>query len=195
MDLSQTNRLLARMSSGDSEAANELYPILYEELRAVARRSMSGQHDAHTLQPTALIHEAFLKLSRSQGRDWDGRGHFLACAASAMRSILIDHARAKASSKRSSEGERVRLHEGLRWEESQLDELLQLEEALQKLERAYPRMAKIVELRFFAGLTVVETAEVLEVSKPTLLRDWRFARAWLYGQLGQDDASEADHGA
>jgi len=176
------------MSAGDPEAPNELYPLVYNELRRIAGRAMSSQAVSHTLQPTALIHEAFLRLT-DNASEWSSREHFLGVAAKAMRSILVDHARARQAAKRRPDGERVLLDDSLPSHEARGATILEVDDALHLLEASEPRLASIVEMRFFGGLTVVETAHVLGVSKPTLLRDWRLARAWLYSHL-HDESDE-----
>ena len=181
----QATRILRRMASGESEAAGELFPLVYGELRSLAGRAMAGRDAGHTLQPTALVHEAYVKLVDADA-EWTSRHHFLSVAAQAMRSILIDHARAKGTRKRGQGRERVALDEALAWFEERAIDLLSLEEALERLARVDARQARMVELRFFGGLSNEETAAALGVSTPTVVRDWRMARAWLHREIGGD---------
>jgi RNA polymerase sigma factor (TIGR02999 family) len=166
-------------------------PLVYDELRRRAAFYMSRERSGHTLQPTALVHEAYLKLVDQSRVNWRGRTHFFAIGAGAMRRILIDYARGHGREKRGGDWQRVTLSEPLQSKESGLDmdELLMLEEALEKLARIDQREAKIVELRFFAGLKVNEVAEVLGVSKRTVEDDWVHARAWLNRELSQGKSS------
>ena len=160
-----------------------LWPQVYEELRRLARRSMRGQRPEHTLQPTALVHEAYMKLARSPGLDASDRSRFLALAARAMRQILVDHARAKGAARRGEGGLRVELAEAAGATPPPTVDLLSLHEALDRLAAIDERKVQIVELRFLAGLTVEEVAEVLGLSAPTVKRDAAMARAWLFREL------------
>ena len=184
-DPSQATQLLQRMSGGDEQAANELLPILYEELRNVAERFMSRERNDHTLQPTALVHEAYLKLvDEPHQPEWENRAHFVRFAARAMRNVLVDHARAKKTAKRGEGLRKVPLDEVLAaFEERSLD-VLALDEALEVLFAMDEQLARVVELRYFAGLTIAETAQVLGVSTPTVERAWRVARLWLLKRVG-----------
>ena len=178
--------LLQRMQDGDSEAGERVFSVVYSELRAQARRMMGGG-EGDTLQPTAVVNEAWIKLAAGQGADWQSRDHFLGFAARAMRSILVDYARAKKAAKRGGRAERVELDEALRAYEERAIDLLALDEALERLSGADPVLARLVELRFFGGLTIAETARVLEVSTPTVERGWRAARSWLRSELDGDE--------
>jgi RNA polymerase sigma factor (TIGR02999 family) len=180
--------LLQRMSRGDVAAEEQLFAFLYGELRARARGIMGGG-DGHTLQPTAVVHEAWLKLAGGE-TDWQGRSHFLAVAARAMRQVLVDHARAKRAEKRGGNVERVTLDEAVRVYEERAIDLVALDEALSRLADEDAELARLVELRFFGGLTIEETARVLDVSTPTVERWWRTARGRLRVDLddGLDDA-------
>lgn len=183
--------LLTGFASGDRpEAAAELLPLVYGELRALARHYLRGERSNHTLQPTALVHEAYLKLVDQTRVDWKGRAHFLAIAAQAMRRILVDHARAVGAQKRGGDRRRLTL-DGLP-EDAPFRgaELLELSDALDRLAALSPRQARLVELRFMAGLTVEEAAEVLGVSTPTAERDWVFAKAWLRRELQNGRAGD-----
>jgi len=182
MDSEPVTLLLQRMGRGDRGAAEELFGILYDELRRRAAGIMSGQA-GQTLQPTAVVHEAWLKLGEG---DWESRGHFLGVAAKAMRSVLVDHARARRAEKRSGGGSRVGLDQVLlAYEERALD-LVGLDEALGRLEAFDPELARLVELRFFGGLSIAETAEVLGRSTATIERSWRTARSFLRVELGDE---------
>ena len=180
----QVTALLSRLRRGDRRAADLLVPLVMDELRRLARHYLSGERTGHTLQPTALVHEAYLKLAGYQNLSWEGRSHFIAVAAGLMRQILIDSARRHRAAKRGRQFEQVPLEENrdfLTVEDSA--ELLALDEALQRLERMNPRQSRVVELRYFGGLSVEESAEALGVSPITVKRDWATARAWLRAEL------------
>jgi RNA polymerase sigma-70 factor, ECF subfamily len=172
-----------RRDDAPAGSLDAVWPQLYDELRRVARRSLRGQRAEHTLQPTALVHEAYLKLSRASGIDASDRGRFLALAARAMRQILVDHARAKRAARRNDGGLRIELIEGAGATPPPAIDLLALDEALQRLAAIDERKVRIVELRFLAGLTVDEVAEVLGLSAPTVKRDAAMAKAWLFREL------------
>jgi len=178
--MSEVTRLLDAAAAGDRRAAAELLPFVYEELRALAAAKMSGENANHTLDATALVHEAYLRLTGRQG--FESRSHFLRVAAEAMRCILVDHARSRATDKRGGRRHRVPLDESLRWTESP-DHLLALEDALKRFAAEEPRKAELVVLRFFAGMTIPEAAQALGVSIPTAERWWTYARTWLYADL------------
>jgi RNA polymerase sigma factor (TIGR02999 family) len=169
----------------EPQAAAELLPALYTELRRLAAALTAQRGPGQSLTPTALVHEAYLRLVKDQDPRWEGRRHFFGAAARAMREILIEQARRKGRLKRGGGGRRVELAEGLAWVEPPADDVLALDEAVRQLEAEDPRLAEIVMLRYYSGLTVEETAAVLGVSVSTLTRDWRYARAWLAGFLGQ----------
>jgi RNA polymerase sigma factor (TIGR02999 family) len=171
--------------------AAELLPEVYAELRRLAMVLTARLPPGQTLQPTALVHEAYLKLVRNQDPGWEGRRHFFGAAAQAMREILVDQARRKASLKRGGTGRRVELSEGLVLIEPPADDLLALDEAIQKLQSEEPRLAEIVMLRYYTGLSVEETAGVVGQSISTVTRQWRHARTWLAGQLHAGAASDA----
>jgi RNA polymerase sigma-70 factor (ECF subfamily) len=173
--------LLGELARGNKEAASQLVPIVYGEMRRLAGKYMRRERTDHTLQPTALVHEAYLKLV-AQRSDWQSRVHFFAVAAQVMRHILIDHARSHLRAKRGGAKE-VTLDEAMVFSEGRSAELLAIDEAMQRLAKLDPRQSKIVEMRFFGGLTVEETAEALGISPITVKRDWSLARAWLYGEL------------
>jgi RNA polymerase sigma factor (TIGR02999 family) len=182
----QATLLLGRLNSGDQDAARELLPLLYDELRSLAARQFRGQPANHTLQPTVLVHEAFLRLVGRPEKDWNDRKHFFAVAATAMRQILVNHARAKNTDKRGGGERRVLLDEGIVGDADghNLD-VLDLDAAMEKLAAIDARKHRVVELRFFAGLTVPEVAEVLGLSVTSIESEWRAARAWLSVQLSK----------
>jgi RNA polymerase sigma-70 factor, ECF subfamily len=173
--------LVRRWGRGDRKAADELFPLVYDELRKMAHRYFRGESPENTLQPTALVHDLFLKLSKN-GLDVQDRSHFYAVAARQMRHLLIDHARAARAEKRGGLFDRLSQLQIAAPSSPSLDGLA-LEEALGELEGLDPRIAQGVELRYFAGLTESEAAEVLDISLATLKRDWQFARAWLRARL------------
>ena len=175
--------------AGETQPAAELLSQLYTELRRLAGVLTRQLPPGQTLQPTALVHEAYLRLVRNQDPGWEGRRHFFGAAAQAMREILVEQARRKASQKRGGQAQRVELAEGLAWIEPPADDLLALDEAVGRLQVEDPRLAEIVQLRYFTGLSVEETASVVGASVRTVKRDWRYARAWLARQLGQDTAA------
>jgi RNA polymerase sigma factor (TIGR02999 family) len=168
--------------------AAELLPVVYAELRRLAATLSDRLPPGQTLQPTALVHEAYLKLVRNRDPGWDNKRHFFGAAAQAMREILVDQARRKASLKRGGAGKRVGLTDGLAWIEPPDDDVLALDEAIQGLQAEEPRLAEIVMLRYYTGLSVEETAVVIDRSASTVKREWRQARAWLAGRLGDDRA-------
>jgi RNA polymerase sigma factor (TIGR02999 family) len=178
-------QLLRAWSAGDREAGEELLPLVYEELRREAARHLRRERRDHTLRPTALVHEAFLRLVGQRGAAWKSRHQFFAVAARMMRRILVDHARSRARAKRAGGWRRVSLDQvgPLSVKAAPEVDLLQLEEALVELQAIDPRRGRLVELRFFAGLSVDDTAAVLEVSPSTVDRDWRLAKAWLYRRI------------
>jgi RNA polymerase sigma-70 factor (ECF subfamily) len=184
-------QLLAGVQNGRPDAAPQLIPLVYEELRRLARRQMRSERSDHTLQATALVHEAYFRLVNQRERTWQNRTHFIRIAAQVMRRLLIDHARARRTAKREGELQRVPLEEPLLVTAEQSDELLALDEALERLAQIDARQSRVVELRFFGGLTVEETAEALGISPKTVKRDWIVARAWLHREVkksGRDDA-------
>jgi len=176
-------RCAAAPAGPGASALDALWPQVYDEMRRLARRSMRGQRPEHTLQPTALVHEAYLKLSRAPGLDASDRSQFLSLVARAMRQILVDHARAKGTAKRAAAGVRVELADSAGATPPPAVDLLMLNEALERLAALDERMVRIVELRYLAGLTVEEVAEVLGVSAPTVKRDAAMAKAWLFREL------------
>jgi RNA polymerase sigma factor (TIGR02999 family) len=178
--------LLKAWSGGDQGALEELTPKVYVELRRIAARYMRKENASNTLQATALVNEAFLRLVDVKDIQWQDRAHFFAICANIMRRILVDRARAKGMHKRGRAADHVNLDEAPEIASPSKDQgLVAADDALQVLEGVDPRKAKIVELRFFGGLTVEETAEVLNISPQTVMRDWKMARAWLMGELAQ----------
>jgi len=171
--------LLLECSNGDKAAYDKLVPLVYEELHRLAHRYMGGERPGHTLQTTALVDEAYLRLVDKKVR-WQNRTHFFAIAAQVMRRILVDHARAHGYAKRGGGAQKIELNEAMLMAQERAAELVALDEALVKLGEFDARKARVVELRFFGGLTVDETAQVLGVSSNTIDRDWSTARAWLY---------------
>lgn len=191
-DPGEITQLLAKMRDGSPEAESRVLALIYAELRGIAARYMRGERPDHSLQPTALVHEAYLRLHKMRAIDWQSRTHFLAVSAHTMRRILVDHARAKNARKR-----------GLEWNQVELDfdlvssalqptvELIDLDEALLRLAAFDDRQAKIVEMRFFGGLSEQEIGAVLGLSERTVKREWRIAKAWLYQELSQTRQSVA----
>ncbi len=188
---SDVSQILDQIESGDQQAASQLLPLVYEELRRLAMHKMAQEKSGHTLQPTALVHEAFMRLvGGEKDHKWDGRGHFFAAAAESMRRILIESARRRKTEKRGGDRVRRELADDDATLDGQDDEtLLSLDEALTKLEREDPKLAKLVELRYFTGLTIDESAEVLRVSPRTVKRNWTYARAWLRREMDAEEFS------
>jgi RNA polymerase sigma factor (TIGR02999 family) len=176
-------RMLLDWSQGNQEALDRLMPLVYDELRRLARRCLRREPSGHTLQATALVNEAYLKLIQQSDVQWQNRAHFFAIAARLMRRILVDHARRHQASKRGGMVHRLPLDEALDVPEAQEVDLIALEEALIELARLDPEQCRIVELRFFGGLTVEEIAEVLGVSISTVKREWIMAKAWLFREI------------
>ena len=193
MDSSQANvtALLSELTQGKEEAAEKLIPVVYDELKRLARAYMRRERPDHTLQTTALVHEAYLKLVRQEAVNWQGRSHFFGIAAQLMRRILIDHARGHLRKKRGGEKVILPLDEALVFSPEHSEELVRLNEALDRLTKLDPRQGKIVELRFFGGLSVEETSEFLGVSAKTVKRDWAVAKVWLHGELRRSDGDVA----
>lgn len=175
----ELNVLLARARAGDANAVAQMMPLVYDELRRVAARYMRRERPGQTIQATALVHEAYLRLLKDKARHWQNRAHFLAIAATAMREILVERARARGAAKRGGARDRITLDEASLAVPDQPIDLDAIDEALTRLARLDPRQARIVELRFFGGLTVEEAAAVLGISPATLKREWSVARAWL----------------
>ena len=188
--MTDVTRILSAIEQGDPRAAEELLPLVYEELRNLAAQKLAQEKPGQTLQATALVHEAYLRLvqspQREQGQSWDSRGHFFAAAAEAMRRILIDNARRKRRPKHGGDRQRVDLNEAAVLTDTPSHDLLALDEALTKLAAEEPAKAELVKLRFFAGLTIPEAAQMLGISVATAERHWTYARVWLYSELTQE---------
>ena len=179
-----TEQLIA-WSKGDEAALDALIPAVYQELRRMADSHLRGENAGHSLQPTALIHEAYLRLIDQKRVEWQNRAHFFGIASQMMRRILVDHAKAKHRVKRGGTSPKVSLDETINLGSERAAELVALDDALKVLDELDQRKSRIVELRYFGGLTVDETAQVLGVSDKTVMRDWNLAKAWLYQQLSQ----------
>ena len=179
----EITRLLKAWGGGDDAAFRQLSPVIYAELKRMARRYMRGERAGNTLQSTALVHEAYLRLVDMKQAGWQDRAHFFAVSAQMMRRILVDAARARATGKRGGAAAHVNLDEVPEVGTGRAGELVALDDALNALARMDPRKAKVVELRFFGGLTVEETAEVLKISDQSVVRDWKLAKAWLRREL------------
>jgi RNA polymerase sigma factor (TIGR02999 family) len=192
--MSEVTRILSAIEQGDPRAAEQLLPLVYDELRKLAAQKMAQEKPGQTLQATALVHEAYLRLvDREEVQRWDSRGHFFAAAAEAMRRILVEHARRKGRLKRGHAYKRVDLDAMKIAALGPADDVVALDEALTQLAQKHPQKAELVKLRYFAGFTVAEAAEVLGISTTTADRHWTYARAWLFRELAQDE--EADAGA
>src|SRR5688500_6939516 len=190
--MTDVTRILSAVGAGDPGAASKLLPLVYDELRRLAAQRLATERSDHTLQSTALVHEAYVRLVDSDQPDhWDGRGHFFAAAAEAIRRILIDSARRKRRPKHRGGRARVDLDEAAKVTRSPSDDLLALDEALTKLAAEEPVKAELVKLRFFAGMTIPEAARVLGISHATAERYWTYARAWLYAEI--EGAGDSDN--
>jgi RNA polymerase sigma factor (TIGR02999 family) len=182
--MNDVTQILSAIERGDSHAAEQLLPLVYDELRKLAAQRLAQEKPGQTLQATALVHDVYVRLvDVKKAQRWDSRAHFFAAAAEAMRRILVDAARSKASSKRGGQLKRIELPQVIQPANVEAVDLLALEEALLKLEQTHPDQAAIVKLRFFAGLGLDEAADIAGVSRATAERRWAYARAWLFGQL------------
>lgn len=182
---SDITKLLVRSGQGDKAALDELLPLVYQELRRLAHHQLQNERAHHSLQTTGLVHEAYLRLAEQQDVDWENRFHFFALAASMMRRVLVDYARARQSDKRGGGAVHLSLTQAEEKATGQTAEIIALDEALTVLATLSPRQSQMVELRYFGGFSVEETAAILQVSVSTLHSDWRQARAWLHLQLSQ----------
>lgn len=184
--------LLARLKEGNKEAEAQLIPLVYNELHRLARYYMRGERTGHTLQTSALVNEAYMRLIGEHGIDWKNRAHFFGVCAQIMRRILVDHARTRDAQKRGGAAQKISLENAFVYSDEQSWQVVALHEALNKLAEWDARQCRIVELRFFTGLNVEETAEVLAISPTTVKREFQHAKAWLYGELskslGQEDS-------
>ena len=187
----QITGLLLRWSQGDEHALDDLTPLVYPDLRRLAAYLLKGERPGHTLQPTALVNEVYMKLEGAAKTPWQNRAHFVAIAARAMRQILVDYARRRKRKKHGGEVTIVPLEEGLVFAPEHSAELACLDDALNRLAKEHARQAKVVELRFFGGLTNEEIADVMQIAANTVIRDWNFAKAWLRREI---ESSEIDDG-
>jgi RNA polymerase sigma factor (TIGR02999 family) len=181
----EVTRLLLDWSNGDKTALDKLMPLIYDELRRLAHRYMSRERAGHTMQTTALVNEAYVRLVNRQNVHLQDRAHFFAIAAELMRTILVDHARSHATAKRGGGARKFSLNEALVVSQERAAEVVALDDALKALTLIDPKQSRIVELRFFGGLTIEETAEVLDLSAATIKREWNTAKAWLYHELSK----------
>ena len=185
-------RLLLAWRDGDTVAASRLMPLVYDELRRLARDYLRHERGGHTLQPTALVHEAYLRLVDDQAVQWQGRAHFFGVAARAMRRILVDHARAHRAAKRGGGVEKIPLENAGDLLAAPEVDLVELDGALETLAQTYPRQSEVVEMKFFGGLEAREIAEVLQVSEKTILRDWNFAKLFLLRELNPNPPAHGE---
>ena len=183
-------QLLKAWGNGEQEALDQLIPLVYNELHRLAHRYMERERDGHTLQSTALVHEAYERLIKFQEVSWQNRAHFFAVSAQLMRRILVDYARSRRYSKRGGEWRQVPLNEALAVFPDRRTDIVALDDALRALSKIDPRKSQVVEMRFFGGMSVKETAEVLHISEETVLRDWRLAKVWLLRELGESAGDE-----
>ena len=188
--MSEVTQLLADWGKGDRSALDKLFPLVHSELRRIAQRQMNQERGGHTLQATALVNEAYLKLVGQQEFEWHNRAHFFAVCAQVMRHILIDHARAHARDKRGGGAIQVSLNDVAVIAEDQASHLVALDEALRLLEGLDPQKGRIVELRYFGGMSIEETAEVLNISPRTVRREWQRSKAWLYRMISEGTEDE-----
>lgn len=185
MDTSpDVTHLLIAWSDGDSDALERLMPLVYRELKRQAERRLRRERPGHTLEPTALVHEAYLKLIDQKQARWRNRAHFFAIAAQAMRRILVDHARARQAEKRGGDW-KLSFDEAIDVSDDRASQMVALDDALKTLAELDPQKSRVVELKYFGGLSLEEIAEALEVSRATVIREWRMAKAWLYGELSK----------
>ena len=185
----EVTRLLAELRGGNRGAESRLIEVVYPRLHRIAARSLERERSGHTMQATELVNEAYMELLGDAGIEWKNRLHFYAAAAQSMRRILVDYGRMRKAAKRGGDRQQVELTDALAISEERLDEVVAIDEALTRLEQFDPRQCRVVEMRFFGGLTEDETAEVLGVSPRTVRRDWILARAWLHGELHRSSAA------
>lgn len=190
--MSDVTRILSQIESGDPTAAEQLLPLVYDELRKLAAIRLAHEKPGQTLQPTALVHEAFIRLvDVDEARIWDSRHHFFAAAAEAMRRIMVENARHKRCVRHGGSFKRVHMHVDELPGEMNCDQLLALDEALEQLKEHCPVKARLVVLHFFGGMTMKQAADVLQISRATAHRYWVYARAWLFRQIAQNSAEES----
>lgn len=187
----EVSQLLSNWSKGDTDALDKLIPVVYEELRRLAHHYMRHERAGHTLQTTALVNEAYMRLADYKRMRWQSRAHFFAVAAQVMRRILVEHARSRAYLKRGAGAQKVSIDEAAVVSEGRSAEVIAVDDALKELEAWDSRKGRIVELRFFGGLSIDETAEVLKISPTTVQREWRSAKAWLLSTISERDHDEA----
>ncbi len=185
--MSDVTRILNAIEQGDDQATNKLLPLVYEELRLLAAHRLAHEPAGQTLQATALVHEAYLRLAGATDQSWNGRGHFFGAAAEAMRRILVERARQKQRHKHGGNHQRINLEDADLGEKGREPDLLALDEALTKLTQKDPLKAELVKLRYFAGLTTIEAAQALNISKSTAERYWSYARAWLFQEINPEE--------
>jgi RNA polymerase sigma factor (TIGR02999 family) len=191
LSMSEVTRVLSAIEEGDPHAAEQLLPLVYQELRQLAAQKLAQEKPGQTLEATALVHEAYLRLvDTKKAQHWNSRGHFFAAAAEAMRRILVEEARRKRRSRHGGGFQRVNLEEAVSYTQESADELLSVNEALDKLAQEDPKKAELVKLRFFAGLSVQEAADVLGISRATADRYWAYAKAWLYCAISGEGKPE-----
>lgn len=185
--MTDVTQILNAIGQGDPSAADQLLPLVYDQLRRAAQLQMAGERADHTLQATALVHEAYLRLVGNRRLSWQNSGHFYAAAAEAMRRILLDHAKARGRAKRGGQRHRIPLNMADVAESWNFEETMSLDQAICRLEVEHPNICSVVRLRFFAGLSIEETATALGVSKATVKRRWEFGRTWLFRELRQGE--------
>ena len=185
--MAEITRVLEQLHAGDVEAKDRLIPLVYEELRAMARAALGRERPGHSLQATDIVHESYMRLVATSDRSWEGRRHFFFAAAEAMRRVLIEHARARTRVKRGGRRVRVDLSSVDLAADHDLETVVALDDAICRLEKEDTQAAEVVRLRFYAGLNVEETAEAMQISERTVKRDWAYARAWLFNALGAAD--------
>ena len=188
--MDDVTRLLARWHDGEPAALSELMPLVYQELHALAAHYLRNERSDHTLQPTALVNEAYLRLIDTRGMHWQNRAHFLAMAARVMRRILVDFARSKQFQKRGGDAVKLSLDDVFNLPRERAADLIALDDALDELKRIDERKSLVVELRYFAGFSVEETAQILGVSSDTVIRDWKLAKSWLYQQIRREMSND-----
>jgi RNA polymerase sigma-70 factor (ECF subfamily) len=188
---SEVTKLLNRWAGGDEQAGEKVLPLVYDELRRIARPRMKRQGPSATLQATALVHEAWIRLAGGSGRQWESRTHFFGVAAKAMRHVFVDYARSRTAEKRGGPQKPVAFEQVFVFSSERAADIIALDDALTALSNLHPRQSAVVELRFFGGWSVAETAEALKISQETVMRDWRAAKAWLHHELERTRADKS----